>query len=109
MTDVNGSMVVSDGQEIWTVVPDLSYQILGVNPPATEPNVSGGAGGSVPQGFYQGRFYVTFFGEAAFSYGTADFGETWARHPHSDTSGKHTANAVQLSPSGKAFPHRLDR
>lgn len=52
MTDVNGSMVVSDGQEIWTVTPDLSYQILGVNPPATEPNVSEASGGSVPQGLY---------------------------------------------------------
>jgi len=105
MTDVNGSMVVSDGQEIWTVAPDLSYQILGVNPPATEPNVSGGAGGSVPQGFYQGRFYVTFFEDLP---SKAAFGETWARHPHSDISGKHTANAVQLFPSGKAFPHRDD-
>ena len=52
MAEVNGDMVVSDGQEIWTVAPDLSYRILGVNPPATEPNVSASSGGSVPQGVY---------------------------------------------------------
>lgn len=52
MAEVNGEMVVSDGNEIWVVSQDLSYRLLGVNPPETEPNVSGGSGGSVPKGLY---------------------------------------------------------
>lgn len=64
------------------------------------------------QGFYNGRFYITFFeqfsGKASFSYSTNDYGVTWVKHAHSKDAGRGLSSVVQLFPSGKAFPHRDD-
>lgn len=64
------------------------------------------------QGFYNGRFYITFFeqssGKTSFSYSTNDYGVTWVKHAHSKDAGRGLSSVVQLLPTGKSFPHRLD-
>jgi hypothetical protein len=83
-----------------------------IHPAYTLPSDVGPIYELIGQGFYNGRFYITFFeqgsGKSSFSYSTDDYGVTWVKHAHSKDAGRGLSSVVQLYPSGKAFPHRLD-